>query len=152
MPAVAWPRQHQELAVHLSWKQHGISVKRKKRILNSGKCFKILCPGNAYGRAVKVLAPDYIISIFHFYQSWIIRIFRHKVISRFILKRNLFFIKLPANAILAPSKIDIWDPVGLLAPEYTDKFSFVRHHRTVEDTRHSFCRITSDHRIVAIPP
>ena len=138
MSAVTWAGKHHEFIINLSREKDCISVKWKERIFNSCKGFEILCFCNTDCCAIEILTPDDIISIFYFYQSWIICIFRHKIISVFILERNFFFIKIPVDGILASSKIDIWNTVCLFSTEYTDELSFIWHNRTVKNTCNTF--------------
>ena len=58
MSAVGRAGQHHEIAVYFSGEQYGVTVKRKERILDSGKRLEILGFRNTDGCAVEILTLD----------------------------------------------------------------------------------------------
>ena len=152
MAAVRWSGKHHIIAVNFSREKNCISVKWNERIFNSCKSLEICCFCNTDRCTVKILAPDHIIGIFYFYETWIVCIFRHKRLAFFVDKIDLFFIKCPVKSVLTSSKINERNAVHLLTTEHADKFSFIRNNRTVEDSGNSLYRITSDHRVFRISP
>ena len=103
MSAVGRAGQHHEIAVYFSGEQYGVTVKRKERILDSGKRLEILGFRNTDGCAVEILTPDNIIGILHLHKSGIICINRHERLAFFIYELDLILIKIPVNSILAAS-------------------------------------------------
>ena len=144
MSAVTWTRQKFKFAINLSWEKDCISVKWKEWIFNSCKCLEILCLRHTNCSSVEILTPDNIIGVFYFYESWIVCINRHKIVSVFIFKRYLVFFKIPVNCIITLSKINIWNSICLFSTEHSYKSIFIRHNCTVENSCNSRCRISSD--------
>ena len=152
MSAVGRTGKHHEVTIYFSREQHSIAVKWEERILNASKRLEISCFCHADCCPIEILTPDNIICILYFNESRIICINRHKRLAILIYERNLILFETPMDCILTSSKIDIWNTVGLLTSEYTDKTIFIRHYRTVKNTCHTLQRISSDDRILAVSP
>ena len=152
MSAVARTGKHYKVSIDFSREQNCISVKWKERILNSYKSFEICCFCHTDRCTVEILAPDDIVSIFYFYKTRIVSIYRHEFFPVFIYELNLIFIKVPVNSIFASAKVNIRDSVCLLTTEHTDEFSFIRNYCTVENSCNFFDRISSDDRVFVISP
>ena len=152
MSAVTGTGKHHKIAVDLSGKQNGIPVEGKEGIFHTDKGLEICRFCHTDGCPVEILAPDDVISVLHLYQTGIVGIYRHKGLSVLIHEMDLFLIKIPVNAIPAPSKINEGNAVGLLTAENADESALVRHDCAVEDSCHLTDGISADDRIFTVTP
>ena len=138
--------------MNFSREEHSVPVKWEERIFNPCKCTEVggLCHTDCC--AVKVLAPNYVIGILYFYQSWIICIYWHKGFPVFVNKLYFIFFKIPMDCIFASSHIDIWNTIGLFSTEYSDEFISIRHYCTVKDSCYSINWISSNDWVLCITP
>ena len=139
-------------AVDLAGEQHGVAVEGDKGVLDADKGLEVGGLGDADGRTVEVLTPDDIVGILHLHKTGIVGVHRHKRLALFVDEGDLVLVKVPVDAVLAASQIDVGDAVDLLATEHADELALVGHHGTVEDACHPFHRVAVDDGVLVIPP
>ena len=144
--------EHQVHPVHLAGEEHRVAVEGDEGIFQPDKGLEIGGLGQADGRAVKVLAPDDVISVLDFHKAGVVGVDRDGGLALFIHKGDLFRVKGPADAVGAAAEVDIGDAVGLLAAEHADEGALIRHDRAVEDAGHAGQRVAPDDGVLAVAP
>ena len=150
--AVRGAAQQGVQAVDLPGEEHGVAVEGDEGVLDADKGLEVGGFGDADGRTVEVLTPDDVVGILYLHQTGIVGVHRHKRLALFVDEGDLVLAKVPVDAVLAASQIDVGDAVDLLPAEHTDELALVGDDRTVEDAGYPFHRIAVDDGVLAVPP